>query len=209
MKLYSLEEAQAVPYEESFRESRLVRALLIVVHFYLAAFVASSLQKKGWLSGNVDIFLAGVGSLFLLIDFFRTFRASNWVVRDTPQGLLIKLGRFRDGSSASAEIGAVLVERREIASIRKTTLISKFLRVEDQRKVCLDVLLTSDGHRDLSAILAAKARSGHSFPVHLVGGGIVRIEWRGPSSHISPGIRKALRRLSEMAPWVEDKRELI
>lgn len=132
-------------------------------------------------------------------------RTTNWRLRATPDGLFVKIRSFLNHALPAEDPVVLFVPRRRVA----------WLRRHDQRMVtsgtsknsmtvkrgCLEIKV--DGTLDaLDRAIAlerqrwiptrmGRKRHGH-YPVSVVPGGIVRIDWHGPDTALRPKLDAAL-----------------
>lgn len=199
MQLHRLAEAPISDRDLVCAYSR-VQALLIVSAMIAVAIVAIILSslKDSW----VGYYFAGVLLLFLLImhkSVTARFRPSNWLVRLTDHGLLIKFRSYLNCHFPAQDYTVVFIPYVEIRSARRLDEVKEIADLDDNRRPTtttrtlrwLELELAGDT-RQLAIALANEAdtvlrtrRIGDEkistryqhFPVLLPSPRILRIEW--------------------------------
>lgn len=224
MEFYRLDE---VPHREGdvvFRESRLRGAIFFTVFAFLTG-GALALGIAGTLRDDVASFppilayiLAAGFALFAsvaLAGLRASLRPTNWLLRYHPDGLCIKFRSYLNAHFPPEDPVAFYVPNSEISWVRKTretrVIPDKGEGEATERWTYLDLKLGSpdttrlDEHlkreRAKKAPKVGIARTTHRhYPVRLLPEGIIRLDWRGPSSRIVPGIDDALKVLRFSLP---------
>lgn len=224
MKFYRLDEIPERPGEVIFRESRLNRAIILCLFVLLTA-GALTFGILGTLHGPAAPFLsiiayAVAAGLFIFAwAFHRSFRASlrasNWLIRYGTDGLMIKFRSYMNHHFSQEDITAFFLPNSDIAWLRKTRELlvvpNKGEGESTERWTYLDVKLSRPETADLEEHLKReRAREApkigisrtkfHHYPVRLLPEGIIRLDWRGPSSSIVPRIDDALKVLRFSLP---------
>lgn len=237
MKFYRLDDTPDRPGEVVFRESRLAGATMFGMFGVLAAGalafgVLHTLYGQRTLPLILTYIVALVFSLFAWVCL-KGFRASlgptNWLVRYTTDGLVVKFRSYLNHHFPSEDIVAFALSNSEIAWVRKTREVlltpDKGEGESSERWTYLDVKLstaeTSDLEEHLKRERTREAPKGtisrtkfHHYPVRLLPERIVRLDWRGPSSSIVPKIDDALKVLRVSLPverevFIDPRRERV
>ena len=216
MKFYRLGEIPDRPGEVIFRESRLKGAIFFCLLALLTT-GAFAFGVLGTLRGQaasfplVIAYAIAVGLSLCAWVSLKSFRASlrptNWLVCYTTDGLMVKFRSYLNAHFPQEDIVAFFVPNAEIAWVRKTREV---LLVPDKGEgesteqwTYLDLKLSRSDTSDLEEYLKRERMQEapkvgisrtkfHHYPVRLLPEGIVRLEWRGPSSSIVPRIDDAL-----------------
>ena len=221
MKFYRLDEIPERPGEVIFRESRLKGAIICCLFALLTAGalifgILGSLH--GQAASIIAYTVAAALSLFAWASH-KSFRAglrpSNWLVRYGTDGLMIKFRSYLNHHFSQGDITVFFLPNSDIAWLRKTREVflvpDKGDGKSTERWTYLDVKLSRSDASDLEEHLKQeRAREApkvgisrttfHHYPVRLLPGGIVRLDWRGPSSSIIPGIDDAIKVLRSSLP---------
>lgn len=224
MKFFRLEEISARPDEVTFRESRLKGGIFFCLFSLLTAGalacgVLGTFQAQ---SGSLlPIIAYAIAAGFSLVSwvslksFRATLRPTNWLLRYNSDGLTIKYRSYLNHHFPRDDIAAFFLSTSEIAWVRKTR---EALLVPDKGEgesaehwTYLDVKLSRSETSDLEEHLRrertreapkvgiSRTKFRH-YPVRLLPEGIVRLDWRGPSSSIIPRIDDALKVLRFSLP---------
>lgn len=152
-------------------------------------------------------------------------RATNWRLRATRDGLYVKFRSFRAHGLPAEDPVVVFVPRRSVTWLRRHDQRMVSVRraagksvITFIKRMCLE--LKVDG--SLAALDAAIAqerrrwiptrfgpmRFGH-FPVSVVPGDIVRIDWYGPDTMLRPKIDAALAHLARFGYRLADAQRTV
>jgi hypothetical protein len=224
MKFYRLDEIPDRPGEVIFRESRLNGAIFfclfaLLTTGILAFGVLGTLHGRAASFPRIIVYAIAAGLFLCTWVSLRSFRSSlrpgNWLIRCTTDGLMIKVRSYLNDHFPREDIVAFFLSNSDIAWVRKTR---EALLVPDkgngestERWTYLDIKLLTSETSDLEEHLKReRAREApkvgisrtkfHHYPVRLLPEGIVRLDWRGPSSSIVPRIDDALKVLRFSLP---------
>lgn len=153
-----------------------------------------------------------------------TWRPSNWIVRLHREGLYVKFRSYLNHHFAAEDPVVAFLAANEVLWVRKTrerrmvpredhedreawTFLD--LRIEPADVGRLAEQLRVERTRQAPRLGLSRTRH-HHHPVRLVDGGILRIEWKGPSTSVIPRIDPALERLGrvlavEPEAWLEGR----
>lgn len=199
MQLMRLADVPLDRHEQVFRysRSRAVIGAMILIALALTAFVF------GWRQGAwLAYYVAAVGVIFLLIFqklITARFRASNWLLRMTDQGLLIKFRSYLNSHFSDQDLTVVFIPYSEIRSARlvkerqelpdreepnrpeittRTRLIVELELAGTSTQIAKALATERDRLFSKSVIGAGRISTRYQhLPVHLASSTILRIEW--------------------------------
>lgn len=224
MTFYRLDEVPNRPDDIVFRESRLRGAIFFCLFALLAggalAFgISRTFHDDATSFPPIIAYAIAAGfSLFACValgGLRASLRSTNWLLRHHPDGVSIKFRSYLNSHFPGEDIVAFSLPNSEIGWVRKTqetrVIPDKGEGETTERWTYLDLKLTSQDTMDLEEHLKRErtqkapkvgiTRTKHQhYPVRLLPEGIVRLDWRGPSSRIVPGIDEALRVLRFSLP---------
>lgn len=218
MEFFTRDDIPTGPGEETYRYGALG---LVLVTFGMAVLgvVLMAIPVFGWLTGQKDwqaaivLGVAGAGSLLFARVFASAFGAyvdpqANWLMRRTPNGLILKFRSLHNRHLPAEDPVAVRIAFGEIEWARKTRETVTLPSSDGPRREVrthLDLKLRSDDAAALAAVLKlerarqapwvkhwygrSRGKANH-YPVQLAPGDVVRVAWAA-----RPGISKVLERL--------------
>lgn len=224
MTFYRLDEVPNRSGDVVFRESRLRGAIFFCLFALLTggalAFgIAGTFRDDPASFPPIIAYAIAAGfSLFACValgGLRASLRRTNWLLRYHPDGLCIKFRSYLNSHFPREDIVAFYLPNSEIGWVRKTretrVIPDKGEGETTERWTYLDLKLSSSETADLENHLKQErmreapkvgiTRTKHQhYPVRLLPEGIVRLDWRGPSSRIVPGIDEALKVLRFSLP---------
>jgi hypothetical protein len=238
MKLLRLEDVRVSSTDAIFRQSPWHTGTLSFLLFAIAAGlgVAAAMSDDAtgrWLFGVMAAGLILFG-WFVFSLFRKTLGPANWLVRVTPGGdVVVKFRSYANAHFSADDVVAFTLARREIRWVRAST--DRTLKPHDrsngngvrqERRRYLDVAVDEAIAAQVDEqLMLERGRHGPEtgrfikgrtklldYPVSVADGHVIRIEWRGPSTWISPRLRKAVelldRHVSVESPVDEGVRDL-
>jgi hypothetical protein len=197
------------------RESRATRVIvaslvtLVTAALLLAPTVAPRLLRDYDISSGATYYIGGLGVIFVLITVVAaraSLMPSNWILRVAGDGLYVKYRSFQNHAFPADTPSVLFIPKREIAWIRghrhRMLQPSRDDHGEDAvGRSYLEIKLHGDDTGDIAdhlrterqlwgAGIGGKGKFRH-YPVRLMTDAIVRIDWSGPDTSISPKIDKA------------------
>lgn len=220
MQLHRAFDAPHYPAVEVFRQSRLVAVLgTLPVVVVVGLLVAFGIVREA--PGVFWIFPAAVGltAVFLARVALASFRPSNWLVRYSPDGMLIQIRSHLNAHLPAEDQTILYLPTSEIASANK--LVER-VAVQTprgrERRTCiwLELRLGHDQTHGLAQALVRERTAGapgrrlrsrwRHHPVELSEPDRLRILWRSPNTWIRPGVDRALALLAERVPLAPERR---
>jgi len=207
MRFRTITETPLNPLSQVFRESRLTRIIAVLVGLM---FVSLGLyivwfrgERMGWL-------FAGGAALIPLIFGFRlvnSFRSENWLMRYGPPKLLIKIRScdnhsFDDGDPVVMELDTSEVEW--IRKVRETVVTKDSDGRQSETSTYLDLKLRDANLAELELKLKDERQRSHKgfkvlhYPVQAMPDGVIRVQWRGGSTWITPKVEQAIAMLKSV-----------
>jgi hypothetical protein len=222
MKLQRLQDVRVSSADAVFRQSSLLFGLFLglLIAIMAGASIAAAMARDSstrWLFG----FVAAGFSLFglLIFSLFRkTLGPANWLMRITPAGdVTVKFRSYANAHFPADDLVAFTLSPREIRWIRASSdrtnvATGRGIRQEHRRYLDLavdnaiagqiDEQLKQERRREAPQTgRFIKSRTKvHDYPVSVADGHVIRIEWRGPSTWIRPGLQDAIDLLSAHVP---------
>lgn len=194
------------------KQSSLFNAMpLLVVLTMIAAVVYFYFSSDFPLAGAIlACAILGFFAHFLCFNVKKTLAPTNWILAMDRGRLLIKFRSYLNPHFPETDPQIIQLARSEVESARMTkqTLRKPDLRGRQttSRHIFLDLALPKADLAPLKELLRTersitpptvgkffKSRSkANHYPVSVVDDRIIRIEWRSPSDHVTPGIKKAI-----------------
>lgn len=166
----------------------------------------------------------GLIAMVFLYQARKTMHPQNWLLRVGGRGVSVKFRSYRNHHFPDTDEVIVSFEFREIEFVRRFEQRIRQPGQKGESSVWESVLYLDLGLRDvnlneLSRRLheelnrdapegVVKSKALH-FPVQLVDGNVLRLEWRGRQSLITPAIDKTIERLSKFARVEKDQEQSI
>jgi hypothetical protein len=154
-----------------------------------------------WFGGTFIV----MGLLFLGM-LRANLKSTNWLFRFSSTGVIIKYRSYLNWRLPADGVQAVGFSYSEIACVRKAKLRRTSPRMSGgettEYLTCLDFCLinpdTSELEKHLEEERNRKCNPLYlSYPVEVIGGGIVRIRWKGLADYFLPDRDKAIKWLSQ------------
>jgi hypothetical protein len=222
MKLLRLEDVRVSSADAVFRQSPWHTGIFSALLFAVAAgacvlAVVSDDAVGRWMFGFGTAFLGLLG-LFVFSLFRKTLGPANWLVRVAPGGdMTVKFRSYANAHFPAEDRVAFTLAPREIRWVRLSTdrtIRSADRGVRQDRRRYLDVAVDESIAAQIDEQLKLeRGRQGPEtgrfvkgrsklldYPVSVADRYVIRIEWRGPSTWITPRLPKAVDLLARHAP---------
>ena len=215
MRFLRLDEVATLDHDVVFKESSWNKALAVLFCWGAAAGIAAAaVVQHIWLLWIIFAFMFLIGWVFFGL-WRKTRLPSNWLVRIPAGGnsLLIKYRSYANPHLPAEDLVAIELAPAEIESIgiegvtylkpterhgaekEKTSFLE--LRVNEEIVSELAAKISDERRREAPprGIFKSTSKSLH-YPVS-ADGHLIRVEWRGGHTYITPGIRRAVERISQ------------
>jgi hypothetical protein len=135
-----------------------------------------------------------------------SLKSTNWLLRCSCTGVIIKYRSYLNWRLPADDVLAVGLDYSEIAWVRKAKLRRTSPRMSGGESTeyltCLDFCLTNPDVSELEKHLEAERNRKCnplylSYPVEVIGGGIIRVRWKGLVDYLLPKQDKAIKWLSQ------------
>jgi hypothetical protein len=212
--------------DEVFRESSWNRALGALIALGLAGLpLCAAVRGGGWFFWVFAAFMALLASMFVGM-FIRTLGSQNWLVRlSVRHGVIVKFRSFANAHLPAEDLVAFSLSFKQIRWARKWSARTQTCGTHDRARrissmTCLelgvDPALTESlaPHLDLErqrpapqrgTLVKSRTRILH-YPVSIPEAGVIRIQWRGPQTRITPSLDRVLSRIARHVA-LEEARE--
>jgi hypothetical protein len=213
MQLLKLQDVQLTVQDRIFKESALLTFFAAVVFAGLA--VAMSVWNR---FGDLPFFFVVVSGGFLasfsLICFgcfAKTLAPTNWLLAVGPDRMMIKFRSYLNPQLPADDPQVILLPFSEVeaAQITKQKITCEAARSEGpttEHHTYLDLLIRGQDLQPLreslkyertakvtkDRIICKTSTKAVHYPVSVPDDRTIRIQWRCPSSHIVPGVRKVV-----------------
>ncbi len=215
MNFYRQRDCPTYPATHVFRESRLPSLVtsLSLLGFALAwALAAPRLSEDSFLAAIFAVVIAsscGLGALMYAAMLRASLGSGNWLMRYSPDGVLINLRSFQNAHLPDEDPTVVWISTSEIASIQKRTVThlaprqAKGSKRETRKtNVFVDLRIRGADTGPLNEAIetekqrspagrGVKSRANHTA-VWVPEPGLVRIAWRGAAGWLTPSAEGAI-----------------
>jgi hypothetical protein len=220
MKLQRFEDVRVSAADVVFRQSPRHTGILVAILFAAAAGACCLAVLSGDIVGRIVGWFAAAGlgllGLFVFGLFRKTLGAANWLVRMTPGGeVTVKFRSYANAHFPAEDVVAFTLAPGEIRWVRAATdrTLKRMSRaggggssVQKDRRRYLDLAVDESIAKQIDQQLTLeRGRHGPStgriiksqskvldYPVSVADGNVIRIEFRGPSTWISPRLPNAV-----------------
>jgi hypothetical protein len=217
MIFYKLNEIPNGTDDKIFKAAPLYKCIPVIV-FWTIGIAGLVIGIHGGLKGHGhfnDISAEGgywIGGTFCVMGFLfigmlrGALKPTNWLLRCSSTGVIIKYRSYLNWRLPADDIQAVGFSYSEIAWVRKTKLRREAPRMSRGSSTeyltfldfCLINLDTSKLQKHLEAERNRKCNTLYlSYPVEVLAGGIVRVQWKGLVDYLLPGQGRAIKWLSQ------------
>lgn len=223
MRFYSLVDAPTSLNDVVFRESRLWKLIASSTFFFLFLLPAiAGPRTLGWVSFSIGTFFLLLIILLPTRALLCTFKSQNWILRLQPDGILVNFRNYINTTLDPHDLVVVHVDAREIVSFSRTfeqiILPSTDNDFQRDSRWYLDIHLASTPENTshlarLRLLLSEEANrttplgwGSPIVPVRLLDSATIRVSWSCPAVGITPGLRRAIQSLRQIAPESDERR---
>jgi hypothetical protein len=212
MQLYKLENIHLAVQEHIFKESSFLQFLAALL------FAGMGIGMFLWNRfGNLPFFVIVISGIFLALfsiicfrHLAKTLTPTNWLVAVGPDRIIIKFRSYLNPHLPADDPQVVSLSFSEIEAAQITKEKIRYYGSQKNSKTTeyqtyLDLLIKAVNLQPLRKRLKYErsiktyknsgiykyGTKSHHYPVSVPEDKIIRIQWRGPGSYITPGVKKA------------------